>query len=157
MILQVYKIIPILLIRETPDKLGIIIGLSLNRAFIREDNILPIYITSPVLYKLTSFFGILLFKMNVLFALLFLQVVFLQRFLDGGFRGLKGQASNEDLPGLLRALVNTLMDISLLIRLQLFRTTTFRKVLSYFVEGEVFWGVVNYGVTDIKFCNKFDR
>ena len=52
MILQVHKIIPILLIGEAPDKLDMMIGLSLDRAFIRKDNILPVCITSPIPHKL---------------------------------------------------------------------------------------------------------
>ena len=71
-ILQVYKIIPILLIGEAPDKLDIMIRLSLDRAFIKKDNILPVCITSPILHKLTSFFSIFLSKINALLALLFL-------------------------------------------------------------------------------------
>ena len=53
--------------------------------------------------------------------------------------------------------MNTLIDISLLIGLQLFRTTTFIKTFGCFVEGEAFLGVVNYGMTDIKFRGKFGR
>lgn len=53
--------------------------------------------------------------------------------------------------------MNTLMDISLLIGLQLFRTTTFREVLSCFVEGEAFLGVVNCGATDVNLCGKFGK
>ena len=52
-----------------------IIRLSLNRVFSRKDDILLIYITSLISYKLTSFLTSSYLRLNVVLALLFLQEV----------------------------------------------------------------------------------